>query len=148
MDRAVEASGGPEKLFQVNDNITSTPRSQEHTMSRNTRAIFADIDAFDPDKFVAHLTEDVVFRFGNGEPAIGRAAVRDAVAGFFSSIDGLTHHILNLWDVGDVTVCQIDVEYRRKDGKSVTVPNADILTFDGDLVRHWQIYIDLAPLYA
>jgi hypothetical protein len=29
------------------------------------------------------------------EPAVGRASVRDAVAGFFSGIDGLTHHILN-----------------------------------------------------
>ena len=117
-------------------------------MSRNVAAIFADIDAFDPDKFVAHLTEDVVFRFGNAEPSIGRAAVREAVAGFFTTIDGLTHHVLNSWDAGDVTIAQIDVEYRRKDGKRVTVPNADILTFDGDLVRNWQIYIDLAPVFA
>ena len=117
-------------------------------MSRNARAIFADIDAFDPDKFVAHLTEDVTFRFGNAEPAIGRAAVREAVAGFFSTIDGLTHHILNVWDVGEITIAQINVEYVRKDGKHVTVPNADILTFDGDLVSNWQIYIDVAPVYA
>ena len=117
-------------------------------MSRDVRSIFADIDAFDPDKFVAHLTDDVVFRFGNGEPAVGRAAVRDAVAGFFTTIDGLTHHVRNVWDIGETSVAQIDVEYLRKDGKRVTVPNADILTFEGDLVRHWQIYIDLAPVFA
>jgi ketosteroid isomerase-like protein len=117
-------------------------------MSRNTPAIFADIDAFDLDKFVAHLTEDVTFRFGNAEPAVGRAAVREAVAGFFTTIDGLTHHILNVWDAGDITIAQINVEYVRKDGKHVTVPNADILTFDGDLVSNWQIYIDVAPVYA
>jgi len=117
-------------------------------MSRNARTIFADIDAFDPDKFITHLTDDVVFRFGNAEPVVGRAAVKEAVAGFFTMIDGLTHHVLNVWDVGNTTVAQIDVEYRRKDGKSVTVPNADILTFDGDLVREWQIYIDLAPVFA
>jgi ketosteroid isomerase-like protein len=117
-------------------------------MSRNVRAIFADIDSFDPDKFVAHLTDDVVFRFGNGEPAVGRAAVREAVAGFFTTIDGLTHQVHNVWDIGETSVAQIDVEYLRKDGKRVTVPNADILTFDGDLVRHWQIYIDLAPVFA
>ncbi len=117
-------------------------------MSRDVRSIFADIDAFDPDKFVAHLTDDVVFRFGNGEPAVGRAAVREAVAGFFTTIDGLTHHVRNVWDIGETSVAQIDVEYLRKDGKRVTVPNADILTFEGDLVRHWQIYIDLAPVFA
>ena len=117
-------------------------------MSRDVPAIFADIDAFDPDKFVAHLTEDVVFRFGNAEPAVGRAAVREAVAGFFSGIDGLTHHILDVYDAGDTAIARIDVEYKRKDGKSVTVPNADILEFEGDLVRNWQIYIDVAPVFA
>jgi ketosteroid isomerase-like protein len=117
-------------------------------MSRDVAGIFADIDAFDPDKFIVHLTDDVVFRFGNGEPVIGRAAVKEAVAGFFSTIDSLTHHMQATWDVDDVTVVQAEVEYGRKDGKHVTVPNADILTFDGELVRHWQIYIDLAPVFS
>ncbi|HUD77979.1 MAG TPA: nuclear transport factor 2 family protein [Streptosporangiaceae bacterium] len=117
-------------------------------MSRNVPAIFADIDAFDPDKFVSHLTDDVTFRFGNGEPVVGRANVREAVAGFFTTIAGLTHHILNVYDAGAVSIAQIDVEYVRQDGKHVTVPNADILTFDGDLVSNWQIYIDLAPVFA
>ena len=40
------------------------------------------------------------------------------------------------------------MEYVRNDGKHVTVPNADILVFDGDLVSNWQIYIDLAPVFA
>jgi hypothetical protein len=117
-------------------------------VSRNLAAIFADIDSFDPDKFVSHLTENVVFRFGNGEPVEGRSAVREAVAGFFSSIGGLTHHILQTWDAGQTSIAKIDVEYVRTDGKHVTVPNADILVFDGDLVSNWQIYIDLAPVFA
>ena len=117
-------------------------------MSRDVAAIFADIDAFDPDKFVAHLTPDATFRFANADPVTGRAAVKEAVAGFFSSIAGLTHHILNVYEVGDTVIAKIDVEYRRLDGKSVTVPNADILGFDGDLVSDWQIYIDVTPVYA
>jgi hypothetical protein len=117
-------------------------------MSRDIAQAFADIDSFDPDKFVAHLTPDVRFRFGNADPVFGRAAVREAVAGFFSTIDGLTHHIKNIWEVGDTAIAQIDVEYLRQDGKSVITPNADILIFDGDLVRDWQIYIDVAPVYA
>jgi ketosteroid isomerase-like protein len=117
-------------------------------MSPDVAAIFADIDAFDPGKFVAHLTPDAKFRFANADPVTGRAAVKEAVAGFFSTIDGLTHHILNIYEFGETVIAQIDVEYRRKDGKSVTVPNADILVFDGDLVRDWQIYIDVAPVHA
>ena len=117
-------------------------------MSRDVAAIFADIDAFDPDKFVAHLTPDATFRFGNADPVTGRAAVKEGVAGFFSTIGGLTHHIQNVYEVGDTVIAKIDVEYLRQDGKSVTVPNADILVFDGDLVSDWQIYIDVTPVYA
>jgi ketosteroid isomerase-like protein len=117
-------------------------------MSRDVARIFADIDGMDADKFIAHLTPDVRFRFGNADPAIGRAAVKEGVEGFWTTIGGLTHHILNVYEVGDTVVAQIDVEYRRLDGKSVTVPNCDVLIFDGDLVRDWQIYIDLAPVFA
>ena len=117
-------------------------------MSRDVARIFAAIDSFDPEKFVAHLTPDAVFRFANAEPATGRPAIKEAVNDFFGTIDGLTHHIRNVYESGDVVVVQLDVEYRRKDGKLVSVPNADILTFDGDLVRDWRIYIDLAPVFA
>ena len=117
-------------------------------MSRDIAKIFADIDAFDPARFVAHLTPEARFRFANADPAIGREAVKEAVGGFFSTIDGLTHHIKNVWEFEDTVIVQIDVEYLRKDGKTVITPNADILVFDGDLVRDWQIYIDLAPVFA
>ena len=50
-------------------------------MSRDVAQVFADIDSLNPDAFVAHLTEDVVFRFGNADPVTGRAAVREAVSG-------------------------------------------------------------------
>lgn len=117
-------------------------------MSHDVAAAFASIDSFDPQKFVAHLTPDVVFRFGNADPIKGREAVQEAVTGFFSTIDGLTHHLLNTYEDGNTVIAKIDVEYLLKDGRRVTVPNADILVFDGDMVRDWQIYIDLAPLFA
>lgn len=117
-------------------------------MSRNVHQIFADIDAFDPDRFVAHLTQDAVFTFANAEPQVGSDDIAAAVTGFFGSIDGLTHHIREVYEHGDTVVVKADVEYVRKDGKRVTVPNADILDFDGDLVRSWQIYIDVTPVYA
>jgi hypothetical protein len=115
---------------------------------RDIKPIFADIDGMNADAFVAHLTEDVVFRFGNGDPVHGRAAVAAAVTGFWQTIGGLSHRILNTWDVDDTTICQIDVEYKRLDGGVVVTPNCDILVFEGDLVKNWQIYIDLAPVFA
>ena len=117
-------------------------------MARDIASIFADIDGMDADKFLSHLTPDVRFRFANMDPALGHAAVKEGVEGFWTTIAGLTHHILKVHELGDTVIVQIDVEYRRLDGKSVTVPNCDVLIFDGDKVRDWQIYIDLAPVFA
>ncbi len=118
-------------------------------MARNPAEIFASIDRFVPEDFVQHLTEDVVFRFGNADAAVGRDAVREAVAGFFSTISGLTHHVKDMWEVADdVTVVNIDVEYRRQDGHTVYTPNIDVLRWRGDLVADWQIVIDVAPVFA
>ncbi len=117
-------------------------------MSADLATIFADIDSFNPGQFVAHLTPDAAFRFGNADPVTGQEAVAAAVASFFATIDGMKHHILNSWEVGDTVIVQIDVEYLRKDGRSVITPNVDILIFEDDLVRDWQIYIDVTPVYA
>ncbi len=105
-------------------------------MSRTIPAIFADIEHFDPDKFVAHPADNVVFRFGNGEPVVGRAAVCEAAASFFTTISGLTHHLLQSWGIAETSIAKIDVEYMRTDGKHVTAPNADILVLDSDLVSN------------
>ena len=117
-------------------------------MHKDVTKVFAAIDSFSAEKFVSYLTPDVRFRFGNADPTVGQAAVAAAVNGVFSTIGGLTHHIKNVYESGDVVIVQIDVEYLRKDGKRVTVPNADILVYEGDLIRDWQIYIDVAPVYA
>jgi hypothetical protein len=70
-------------------------------MSRDVAAIFADIDTFDPARFVAHLTPDVTFRFANAEPTVGRAAAEEALTAFFATIGGLTHHITHVWEFDD-----------------------------------------------
>src|SRR5438045_8781252 len=114
-------------------------------MSRDVTPIFAAIDAMDAEKFVSYLTPDVKFRFANNEPALGRAAVTEGVEGFWSMIGGLTHHILAVHEIGDIVVAQIAVEYLRKDGKSVTVPNCDDRTSDGDLRPACPAHRDLPP---
>lgn len=117
-------------------------------MCRDIAAIFADIDSFDPDRFVAHLTEDVIFRFANAEPTAGRSATRDAVMEFFTNIRGLSHSIVNTWEIGPTIIVQANVTYLRKDGSNITVPNADIIDYRGNLVCNWQIYIDIGPVLS
>ena len=43
---------------------------------------------------------------------------------------------------------EANVEYLRKDGKTVTIPAVTVLERNGDLVKSLRIYFDVAPVYA
>ncbi len=109
--------------------------------------LFEDIDSMDPDRYARHLSEDVVMRFGNGDPTIGRVAVRDAWAGFCADLHGVSHDMVERWDVGTATIVEARVTYTRADDTKVTVPVVTIYRSSGDLIDDYRIFIDLAPLF-
>jgi ketosteroid isomerase-like protein len=110
--------------------------------------LFADIDSMEPERFAAHLAEDVRFRFGNGEPVHGRGAVRDVWAGFCQTVDGVRHDPVEQWEAGAATIAESDVTYTRKDGTMVTVPVVTIYRTEDALIQDYRVFIDLAPLFA
>ena len=114
----------------------------------DTGGLFAAIDAKDAASFVSYLTEDAVFRFGSAPPVQGREQIREAVNAFFASIAGCRHTISNSLRNGPTLVCEGEVAYQRHDGREVTVPFTDIFEYEGDLIAHYKIYIDISPLYA
>jgi limonene-1,2-epoxide hydrolase len=111
-------------------------------------ALLGAIDAMDVDGFVAHLAEDVRFRFGNGAAVTGREAVRNAVCGFFTTVRGLRHEILTECTDGDLRVLETAVTYTRLDGADVTLPVVSVVGLRDHLVTDYRIYVDLAPVYA
>lgn len=110
--------------------------------------LFASIDAKDTDGFLAFLTEDAIFRFGSAPELTGRVAIRNAVDGFFSSIAGSSHALKNVLGKDATLVCEGEVTYRRHDDTELTVPFTNVFELDGELISHYKIYIDIAPLYA
>ncbi len=110
--------------------------------------LFAAIDAKDADRFVNFLAPDGSFRFGSAPAAVGRDAVREAVAGFFESIKGLSHALQKVLPAGDSLITEGEVTYTRHDGSTITLPFVDVFEYDGDLISEYKIYMDIAPLYA
>jgi ketosteroid isomerase-like protein len=108
---------------------------------------FADVDAMRLDEFIDRHTDDVVVTFANNPPAIGKDQVREAIGGFWGTIDGLSHDIKQRWDAGDTTALESDVTYTRKDGGVVTVPVASFLHRSGDKVDRLTFYLDLTPVF-
>jgi ketosteroid isomerase-like protein len=118
------------------------------TSTTTTTELFADIDRMDAKAFASHLAEDCVLRFGNADEVVGRDAIEEAIAGFFTTIKGLSHDIIEQWDVGETTILQFETTYTRLDDRPVTVPAVTIYRRGGDLIDDYRIYVDLAPVYA
>ena len=68
--------------------------------------LFADIDSMKPERFAAHLAQDVTMRFGNAEPIHGRDAVRDAWAAFCADLDGVRHEVIATWTIAETTIVE------------------------------------------
>jgi ketosteroid isomerase-like protein len=110
--------------------------------------LFEAIDRMDSGGFVQFLADYATFQFGNAQPVKGKENIRDAVAGFFSSIKGISHKLLGTWQVDDVVFLQGEVSYTRKDSRTVTIPFFNLFKMNGPLVSKYIIYIDVSPLYA
>src|SRR5258705_10615076 len=87
------------------------------------RDLLSAVDAAGFDVIEALVAEDVHFRFGNAEPTTTRSELLAAAQSFRTGIDGLRHDLLDLWEIGDDVVgATMDVTYRRRDGRDLTLP--------------------------
>ncbi len=120
---------------------------KEETMDRTTE-VFADVDRMDAKAFASHLAEDCLLRFGNADEVVGRGAIEEAIAGFFTTINGISHQLVNVWDVDDTTIIQLEATYTRKDDRKVTIPAVAVWRRGDELIDDYRIYVDQAPVYA
>jgi ketosteroid isomerase-like protein len=113
-----------------------------------TTEVFADVDRMDAKAFASHLADDCLLRFGNADEVVGRDAIEGSIAGFFTTINGISHQIVDQWDVDDTTIIQLEATYTRKDDSQVTLPAVAVWRRGSDLIDDYRIYVDLAPVYA
>ena len=119
------------------------------------RALYADaVDHKDAAGFADAFTADAWLRFGNADPLVGRDAIREAIAGFFTTFAGLRHESKGAFLDGDTLVLEAVVTYTRHDRRQVSIPAVTIFRLAGadasgrPLADQCRIYVDLAPLYA
>ena len=110
--------------------------------------LFRAIDAKDAERFASFIAPDGTFLFANAPAVTGRAAIRDAVAGFFSSIRSLAHEVQSVSEEGVQVWSRGVVTYVRHDGSSLTAPFCNYFETSEGGVRHYQIYVDASALYS
>jgi ketosteroid isomerase-like protein len=111
------------------------------------RRIVAGDERLDAAAFVQVLTDDASLRFGSSPPLAGKAAIAQAVAGFFSQLAAFRHDLHVAWESPGMLAYEAEVTYRTRDGRELRIPYANVLRLRGALVCDYRIYIDLAPLY-
>jgi len=112
-----------------------------------TMELFQAIDNFDTDSFSSFLADDVTFRLGNLDPASGKGSVSEMVGGFFNNLNGINHEIIEMWEYPNAVICQGEVTYTRKDSSELHVPFANILKLEDDLIKEYQVYVDISQLF-
>jgi uncharacterized protein (TIGR02246 family) len=109
---------------------------------------FRSVDEMRLDDFAALFTPDGTMTFGNGDPSVGPAAIRAALADFYQHLDGVRHELKGAWIIDDVSINEAIVHYTMKDGSDVPIPVTSILSWTGDHIQSWRIYMDAAPAFA
>jgi ketosteroid isomerase-like protein len=113
-----------------------------------TRRVFDAVDTLDSSALTELFAHDGSLVFANGEPLVGRDAIRTGIDAFYSTIKGLRHRIANAWHLKDTTIVEARVTYDRLDGDSVTIPVVSIWhRRDDGLIDHYRVYFDVTPLY-
>ncbi len=115
-------------------------------MAETVVRLFGRGEAFDSKGFAGFFTDNPVYHFGNYEPCFTKETIIASTDAFFGYVAALYHDIRNLWEVGDVVFVEMDVQYWRKDGTSITLPCADIFRFEGDKILELRIFMDSNPI--
>jgi len=115
------------------------------------------VDRKDAAGFAAAFTDNASLCFGNAAPIIGRSAIEEAIAQFFTSFSTLRHRNEGAWLAGRETlILEARVTYSRHDSGEVTIPAVTIFRLAGaepdrpecPVADQCRIYVDLTPLYA
>ena len=111
------------------------------------------VDNKDAAMFADAFTSEGWLRFGNNPPLIGRDAIREAIAGFFSMFASLEHESAGTTFSDGTLVVEATVTYTLFEGGTVSVPACTIFRFadtsgERPLAHKCQIYVDLAPLFS
>jgi len=102
----------------------------------------------DVEAFLGFFEDDGQFRFGSARAVTGKEAIGRTVTGFFASIGGLRHEILDTWFETEVVISRGQVTYTRTDGSEIGLPFVTVWKLGGERIREYLIYMDVNPLFS
>lgn len=114
------------------------------TNLERTRAFCAAFDRKDLDAIAAAVTEDCVYHNIPMAPVVGRAAVRESLAGFVNGASRIEWLIHAIAEGADGTVLTERTDRFEIGGKWIAVRVMGTFEFRDGLISAWRDYFDLA----
>lgn len=114
------------------------------SMIARTEAYFRDVDAFDTDAILSHLTDDVVFHVPtDGVVRDGKAAVRQTFDNRAGVVKESWHgDFVFMADAAEGRLAVRDAVRRiNADGSPQEMDNMTLLEFEGDLIRRITVWM-------
>lgn len=102
----------------------------------------------DPDELAGYFTEDAVYHNIPMDPVVGRAAIRDFIAGFTAGFDGIDFQVHRQISDGGVVMNERTDVMRRRDGGEVALPVMGVFDIVDGRIAGWRDYFDLATVTA
>jgi len=97
------------------------------------------------------FANDATYQFANYPPAVGLDQIRQAAASsHLDFIKSATFDVKNMIEPGSgVVVCEIVITYLTNDGRTITLPCADLFRFNEQgMIKEMKIFMDATPLFA
>jgi ketosteroid isomerase-like protein len=126
------------------DGLCWKPKSAKVTVM--LEALFQTIDAKDPTGFLDFITDDCTFRFANLPEVTGAERIREFLASFYASIEGLSHVLHEHWEIPGGITCHGFVTYSRRNGTRLRVPFSVILKTREGRICEYLIFADTSAL--
>ena len=127
----------------MNTEKSPTPST---TIPAWVRELFLSIDRRDATAFAGFVAPQGQFRYGSNPAVQGRENVEKFVAGFFASMNGLSHTLENVWEQPGVVFIEGRVRYHLLDDRHVEVPFCNLFRMEGHLVKDYLVFTDPTPL--
>ncbi|MDZ4798857.1 MAG: nuclear transport factor 2 family protein [Bryobacteraceae bacterium] len=108
-------------------------------------------ETFNVDEAMTLFADDATYQFGNYPAAVGIDNIKATVAAsHLDFIKSCSFDVKSMIEPGGgVVACEMDIIYGTTDGRTITLPCADLFRFNEQgQVTFMQIFMDAGPLFA
>jgi len=115
-------------------------------MKENERIIREFIEAWsrlDPVELAGYFTDDAVYHNMPMGPVAGRNNVENLIRGFIASWTETTWELRNILCAGNIVIAE-RLDRTRVGDKAVDLPCVGVFQLEGDKIKIWRDYFDLA----